>query len=102
MRRAIEDARDGAASCPEAELADEAAARARAGRLPRFLLNPEVRVRGRLLGRPDGWFVGHGLGWEVDSRTHHAQDRDFDATLARHDLWLAHGLSLLHVTPRRL
>ena len=102
VARALRDATDGAASCPEAELAELAVAAARAGRLPSFLLNPEVHVRGELLGRPDGWFPGRGVGWEVDSREHHAEDDAFDETLARHDRWLAHGLSLLHVTPRRL
>jgi len=54
-----------------------------------------------VLGQPDGWFVGLGLGWEVDSRRFHADDDRFDATLARHDRFGAHGLQLLHVTPRR-
>jgi hypothetical protein len=54
------------------------------------------------VGEPDGWFAGLGLGWEVDSRRHHAEDDDFDDTLARHDRFARHGLQLLHVTPRRL
>lgn len=100
--QALRDLQHGARSCPEAELADIVAAAAGAGRLPPFLLHPDVRVGGRLLGRPDGWFPGLGLGWEVDSRQFHGDDASFDATLARHDRWVAHGLSLLHLTPRRL
>lgn len=97
-RRALRDAALGAWSAPEAELADVVAGDAR---LPRFLLNPTLLVDGNLVGQPDGWFTGVGLGWEVDSRQHHAQDGDFDRTLARHDRFAAHGLQLLHVTPRR-
>jgi hypothetical protein len=100
-RRAIVDALHGARSAPEAEVADVAARAARAGRLPRFLLNPTLLVGGRVIGEPDGWLVGLGLGWEVDSRRHHAEDDDFDATLARHDRFAGHGLVLLHVTPAR-
>lgn len=100
-RRAIGDAAAGARSAPEAEVADVAARAARAGRLPSILLNPTLLMDGLVIGEPDGWLVGLGLGWEVDSRRHHAEDDDFDATLARHDRFVSHGLVLLHVTPRR-
>lgn len=97
-RRVLGDWERGAWSAPEAEIADVAAAD---GRLPAFLLNPTVLVRGVVVGLADGWFVGLGLGWEVDSRRFHADDEGFDATLARHDGFGRHGLQLLHVTPRR-
>ena len=97
-RRALRDAERGALSAPEAELADVVAADPR---LPRFLLNPTLLVDGVRVGQPDGWFVGLGLGWEVDSRRHHADDEAFDATLARHDRFGTFGLQLLHVTPKR-
>lgn len=100
-RRVLEDARRGAASAPEAEFADALVPAARLHRLP-YLLNPDVLLDGRLLGRPDGWLVGLGLGWEVESREHHAGDEAFEATLARSDAFLAAGVPLLHVTPRRL
>lgn len=96
-RRAIGDARRGAWSAPEAEVADVV----RAARLPRCLLNPTLLVDGAVVGQPDGWFSGLGLGWEVESRRHHAAADDFDATLARHDDFATYGLQLLHVTPRR-
>jgi hypothetical protein len=97
-RRAVRDAEAGAWSAPEAEVADVVAADRR---LPRFLLNPTLLVNGIVVGQPDGWFVGLGLGWEVDSRQFHSGDDDFDATLARHDRFGSHGLQLLHITPRR-
>lgn len=98
LRRALRDWERGAWSAPEAEVADVAAAD---GRLPRFLLNATLLVGGVRVGMPDGWFVGLGLGWEVDSRLFHSDDDGFDRTLARHDAFGAHGLQLLHVTPRR-
>ena len=102
VRRALRDLALGARSAPEAELADVARAAVRDGLLPPFLLNPTLLLDGRVLGLPDGWFPGLGLGWEVDSRLHHAEEGDFDRTLARHDRFARHGLVLLHVTPRRL
>lgn len=101
-QRALRDAAAGAASAPEAELADDLCDAARRGLLPSFLLNPELRLGGRLVGRPDGWLLGCGVGWEVDSWRHHSAEETFDATLARHDRFAGHGLTLLHVTPRRL
>ena len=97
LRRALLDSDDGAASPPEAELVD---ALRRAGQP--FLVNPELWLNDRLLGIPDGWFVGLGCGWEMDSRERHAGDDDFDRTLARHDAFAAHGLVLAHLTPARL
>lgn len=101
-RRALRDVRHGAASPPEAELADVALALANRRRIPPFLLNPSVLRHGVLVGIPDGWFPDLGFGWEVDSREFHSEEADFDRTLARHDEFARHGLALLHVTPRRL
>ena len=102
LRRAAADACAGALSAPEAETAELVAVAVREGRLPRFLLNPVVRVGREVLGRPDGWLPGSGVGWQVDSRRHHLADDAFDRTLAVHDRYARHGLTLLHVTPRRL
>jgi hypothetical protein len=102
VRRAADDACAGAWSAPEAEAAELAGQAVQAGRLPPFLLNPLLHVDGQLVGRPDGWIVGTGVGWQVDSRRHHAEADDFDATLAVHDAYAGYGLTLLHVTPRRL
>lgn len=100
-RRALRDAESGTFSAPEAEVADVATAAVRDGRLPPFLLNPTLLVAGTVVGQPDGWFLGLGLGWEVDSRQFHGEDDTFDSTLARHDRFGGHGLQLLHVTPKR-
>ena len=101
-RRAIADVRLGAASAPEAEAADLLAPHVVAGRLPPYLLNPEIWVDGRLLGRVDLWLVGLGLGCETDSVQFHSSAEALDATLLRHARFEEHGLRLLHHTPARL
>lgn len=102
VRRAVDDAIAGAWSAPEAEAADLVSAAVRARRLPGFLLNPTLLLGDRRIGSPDGYLPGTGVGWQVDSRRHHSGDDDFDATLATHDGYAAYGLTMLHVTPRRL
>lgn len=97
LRRAIRDAGEGSVSPPEAEMGDLL----RGCGVP-FLLNPELRIRGRTIGFPDGYFVGLGAGWEVDSRERHEGDESFDATLGRHTTFGGHGLVLAHPTPRRI
>ena len=101
-RRAVDDALAGAWSAPEAEAGDLVRAVVREGRLPAFLLNPTLTVDGVRVGAPDGYLPGTGVGWQVDSRRHHGAPDDLDDTLAVHDRYAAHGLTLLHVTPRRL
>ncbi|MBW3640698.1 MAG: hypothetical protein KY451_12750 [Actinobacteria bacterium] len=102
VRRAVDDAIAGAWSAPEAEAADLVSAAVRARRLPGFLLNPTLLLGDRRIGAPDGYVPGTGVGWQVDSRRHHSGDDDFDATLAAHDGYAAYGMTMLHVTPRRL
>ncbi len=100
-RRALADARAGAASAPEAEVADLLAPLAARGRLPRFLLNPDLHVEGVRLGRPDLWLPGTGVGHETDSVRHHGDADALDATLDRHARFAAAGVALLHTSPRR-
>ena len=102
VRRAVDDALAGAWSAPEAEAAHEVGDRVRRGQLPPFLLNPVLRLGGRRVGQPDGYLPGTGVGWQVQSRRHHAEGDGFDQTLAVHDDYVAHDLTMLHVTPKRL
>jgi hypothetical protein len=101
-RRALIDAELGAASAPEAEAADVVRPEVARRRLPPFVLNRELWLDGRLLGAPDGWLPGLGLGWELDSVRHHGSSAGLDATLRRHDGFTRAGLELLHLTPARL
>ena len=102
VRRAVADAADGAWSAPEAEVADLVREAVQVRRLPPFLLNPQLHLDGRLVGRPDGYLPGTAVCWQVDSRRHHSSDEDFESTLQVHDRFAAAGLAVLHVTPRRV
>ena len=90
-----------ARSAPECELADALRPAVAAGRLT-VLLNPGVFLDGELICCPDAYVVGCALGVELDSRRHHCEPADFEATLRRHDRAASRGLMLLHVTPRTL
>jgi hypothetical protein len=91
----------GAASAPEAEVADALRAPLRRAGLPQPVLNHAVRLGGRLLGVADGRLPGLGLGWEVDSVRHHGDSTGLARTLTRHAAFERNGLELLHVTPAR-
>jgi hypothetical protein len=94
----LDDWDRGARSAPEAEAADAVLAL----EAPAFLLNPEIRLDGQLLGSPDGWLIDAGLGWEMDSVEFHGDAASLDATFARHRRFDDAGLGLLHATPSRM
>ncbi|MCA1713357.1 MAG: hypothetical protein LC789_17645 [Actinobacteria bacterium] len=97
-RRAVVDAERGCASPPEAELMD-----ALAGRGVPFYVNPDVLVDGVLVGRPDVWLLGRGVGGEVESRAHHEQDDgQVESTYDRHERFRSCGLDLVHLSVRRI
>ena len=96
-RRAILDAERGCASPPEAEVVD----RLIGCGLP-FYVNPELRLHGRLLGLPDVWFLGLGLGGEVESQERHGGDETVESTYDRHERMAAAGVELVHLSVRRI
>lgn len=57
---------------------------------------------GRWLARPDAWWEDVALAYETDSRAWHLSPADWEATMRRHDRLAAHGVTVLHVSPRRL
>lgn len=101
LAQVVRDVADGIRSAPEGDLHDHLLPAARAGVLPPYLLNPDVLLGGVLLGSPDGWFVGLGLGDEQDSEQWHGSSSALDATLLRHERWEGAGLKLNHTTPAR-
>lgn len=101
-RWALDDARRGAASAPECEMADEASRGVRRGVLPPFLLNPELWVSGVLLAVLDGYVVGSGVGWETDSDEFHDEPEDADATRDRSTRVAGCGIQLVHASPRQM
>jgi len=102
VRQVVRDIADGVRSPAEGDLNDVLLPASRRGRLPAYLLNPDVLLDGVLLGSPDAWFVGLGLGDEQDSREWHGSEDGLDATLARHERFRKAGLLLNHATPARL
>ncbi|TAL26233.1 MAG: hypothetical protein EPN99_00610 [Frankiales bacterium] len=96
-RRAIEDARRGAASPPEAELVDELL-----GCGVPFYVNPQLWLDGRLLGCTDVYLPGLGIGGEVESVERHGSDDDTETTYDRHERVTAPGLELVHLSVRRI
>ncbi|MCU1691983.1 MAG: hypothetical protein JWM64_1074 [Frankiales bacterium] len=98
LRHALVDAQRGAVSAPEAEVVDLLLPVARRLRLE-LLVNADVLLDGRLVGRVDALLPALGLGVEVDSVRHHGSGADLEATLRRHERFAAVGLRLLHVTP---
>lgn len=97
VRRAITDAERGCASPPEAELVDELVGCG----IP-FYVNAEIVLHGALLGVTDVWFVGLGLGGEVESAERHGSEQDVETTYDRHERITRHGLELVHLSVRRI
>ncbi len=97
VRRAVVDAARGCASPPEAEVVD----RLLGCGLP-FYVNPELRLDGRRLGLPDIWFLGLGLGGEVESQERHGEDEQVESTYDRHERMTSCGIGLVHLSVRRI
>lgn len=97
-RRAVRDAARGCASPPEAELVD-----ALVGCGVPFYVNPQLLLHGRLLGSPDIWLPGLGIGGEVDSvERHEEDDHGVESTYDRHERMTQPGLELVHLSVRRI
>ncbi|MGI8537030.1 MAG: hypothetical protein ACR2K2_11150 [Mycobacteriales bacterium] len=96
-RRAVVDAERGCASPPEAELVDALIGCGRP-----FYVNPALLVNGRLLGSPDVWLPGLGLGGEVESKERHGSDEDTESTYDRHERMTSPGIELVHLSVRRI
>ena len=96
-RRAIRDAERGCASPPEAELVD-----ALVGKGVPFYVNAKIYLGDVLLGSPDVWLVGRGVGGEVESVEWHGDDDQTESTYDRHERMTAPGLELVHLSVRRV
>jgi len=98
LRLALTEAADGVRSVAEAEFR----ALIRRARLPDPLYNPRLFVGDTFLAKPDAWWPDAGVACEVDSREWHISPDDWDRTLSRHARMSAHGIIVLHFTPRRI
>jgi hypothetical protein len=97
VRRAVRDAARGCVSPPEAEVVDELIGCGRP-----FYVNPDLLLDGVLLGSPDVWLVGLGLGGEVESKERHEGDDQEESTYDRHERITTPGIVLVHLSVRRI
>jgi very-short-patch-repair endonuclease len=98
LRMAIDDVRDGIRSCPEADLKDLL----ERARIPEPMFNPRLYVGESFIASPDAWWPELGVAAEVDSREYHLSPEDHERTLKRHAQMSAHGITVLHFTPRQI
>jgi hypothetical protein len=97
LRIALADVRDGARSAAEAT----AARRLARGRIPPFELNvPVVDEDGRLVSVVDVLWRELRAALEIDSREYHFAEKDWEATMRRHNALTRSGLAVAHYPPR--
>ncbi len=98
LRMAIADIRDGVRSSPEADLKDLL----RRAKIRTPMFNPRLYSGDEFVASPDGWWPDLGVAAEVDSREYHLSPKDHERTLERHARMAAHGITVLHFTPRQI
>jgi very-short-patch-repair endonuclease len=98
LRRAIAEVSDGIRSVAEAEFHDLL----RRARLPMPLFNARILAGRTFVAEADAWWPDAGVVAEVDSREWHLKPADWERTLRRHAAMTAHGILVLHFTPRMI
>jgi hypothetical protein len=98
FRAALSEVRGGIRSAPEGDLR----ALLRRGRIPMPIFNARLYDGDTLIAVTDAWWAQAGVAAEVDSREYHYNAEDWQQTMRRHDRLVAHGVLLLHFTPRQL
>jgi hypothetical protein len=98
LRLALAEVADGVASVAEGDLRKLI----KNGGLPEPMYNPRLLVGDMFLAQPDVWWGKAGVAAEVDSREWHLSPAAWERTQARHAAMSAHGILVLHYTPRRV
>lgn len=98
FREVLEEVADGVRSAAEGDLR----LLIKKGGLPEPLYNPDLYVGARFLGRPDVWWRDAWVAAEVDSREWHYSPEQWARTLARHSRMSAHGITVMHFTPKQV
>jgi hypothetical protein len=98
LRIAIGDVRSGIRSSPEADLKDLLSH----AKLPVPQFNPRLYIDDDFIASPDAWWQHAGVAAEVDSNEYHLSPADHERTLARDARMRAHGINVLHFTPRQI
>ncbi len=99
LRAAVAEVAGGSRSAAETDLRDLISR----GRLPDPMLNPGLYdAAGAFIATPDAWWPDAGVVAEVDSREWHLSPEDWQRTMARHAAMTAHGILVLHFSPRQI
>jgi hypothetical protein len=71
--------------------------------IPAPMFNPLLYdAAGGLVASPDAWWPDAGVAAEVDSREWHLAPDDWQLTMARHAAMTAHGILVLHFSPKQI
>jgi very-short-patch-repair endonuclease len=98
LRQVLAEVADGVRSVPEADLRRLL----KTARVPMPLFNAQVYAGREFIARPDAWWPDAGVAVEVDSKEWHLSPEDWQLTMSRHARMSAHGIIVLHFTPRQI
>jgi very-short-patch-repair endonuclease len=98
LRAALAEVEVGIRSVPEGDLR----ALLKRRRVPMPMFNARLYAGTTLIGVADAWWPDAGVVAEVDSREYHYSAEDWQGTMRRHDRLVAHGVLLLHFTPKQI
>lgn len=98
LRQVLAEVADGIRSTAEADLRDLVK---RAG-LPMPMFNARLYAGKALIAVADAWWPDAAVAAEVDSREWHLSPEDWERTLRRHARLTAHGILVLHFTPKQI
>ena len=97
LKVVLEEVADGVRSAAEGDLRQLIK---RSG-LPEPMYNPDLYAGSMFLARPDLWWKDAGVAGELDSREWHLSPEQWEKTMARRSLMGAHGIIVVHFTPRQ-
>jgi len=80
----------------------QALALLRRSRLPMPMFNAHIYAGRTFLAVADAWRPDAGVAAEIDSREWHLSPADWERTMRRHAAMTAHGILVLHFTPRMI
>jgi hypothetical protein len=98
LRAALAEVRDGIRSVPEGDLR----VLLKRARIEIPVFNARLYDGTVLVAVADAWWEEAGVAAEVDSKEYHYSAEDWQQTMRRHDRLVAHGVLLLHFTPRQI
>jgi hypothetical protein len=98
VRQVLAEVTDGIRSTTEGDFRDLVAGSG----LPMPMFNARLYAGQDLIAVPDAWWPDAGVAAEVDSREWHLSPGDWERTMRRHARMSAHGIIVLHFTPRQI